>query len=304
MRGRVIRTPVVRSLPLDRTTGGTVVAKAEGLQRTGSFKVRGAMNKIRTLSDAERSAGLITISAGNAALGAAHAASEFGADLTVVMPERAVREKVEAVTAYGCRVVQDGVTNATVAFERAAELQDEGGLTLVHPFDDPMVVAGAATLTMEFLEDCPDLDTLWVPCSGGGMISGAILAARTMGSSVRIVGVQPEGADGIVRSLAAGRRVPPPEIKTVADGLTAPMPGAVNLAMISEAAVDVVTVSEDQILPAMRTLVTELRLVVEPSAAVPLAGLLAHPELRGPGTAGLVLSGSNTDWHLLSWLLS
>lgn len=302
LRGAVTRTPVLASPLLDAATGCRVAAKAESLQRTGSFKVRGALNRVRTLSGAERAAGLITISAGNAALGAAHAAREHGARLTVVMPEHAVPEKLDAVAALGAHVVKDGVTSSTIAFERAAELQRRDGLTLVHPFDDPYVIAGAATATLELLEDEPHLERLYVPCSGGGLIAGAVLAARAAGSRVEVIGVQPEGADGIVRSLAAGEPVAVPALHTIADGLTAPRPGAHNLAVLREARVRVLLVDDDAILDAMRMLVTTLRVVLEPSAAAGLAGLLRDEDATGP--AGLLLSGSNVRWQLLRDVLA
>jgi len=251
---------------------------------------------------AARAAGLITISAGNAALGAAHAAREVGAGLTVVMPEHAVPEKLEAVTALGAHVVKEGVTSSTIAFERAAELQRREGLTLVHPFDDPYVIAGAATATLELLEDEPGLARLYVPCSGGGLIAGAVLAARAAGSSVEVIGVQPEGSDGIVRSLAAGEPVAVPAVRTIADGLTAPRPGVHNLAVLREAQVRVLLVDDGAILDALRALVTTLRVVLEPSAAAGLAGLLRDEGATGP--AGLLLSGSNVRWQLLRDVLA
>ncbi|GAA0986746.1 hypothetical protein GCM10009555_064800 [Acrocarpospora macrocephala] len=298
--GRVVRTPVLGSAALDALTGCPTVAKAECLQLTGSFKVRGALYRITTLPPGALSAGLITVSAGNAALGAAYAARELGARLTVVMPEKAVPEKLAAVAALGATVVKDGVTDAAVAFERAEALRAERGLTFVHPFDDPMVVAGAATATLELLEDHPDLERLLVPCSGGGLLAGAIMAARTAGSSVEIVGVQPAGADGIVRSLAAGRPVVPPAISTVADGLTAPKPGEVNFAIIAGAGVRVLSVDDGAILAALGEVVRALRVVVEPSAAVGVAALSAYGELRDGARTGLLLSGSNVNWRLLA----
>jgi threonine dehydratase len=303
LRGRVVRTPVLRSEALDLLIGGPAAAKAEGLQHTGSFKLRGALNRVRTLSRDALDAGLITVSAGNAALGAARAAREFGAKLTVVMPENAVPEKLRAVRAHGATVVCDGITNATLAFEAAEALLAEHGYTFLHPFDDPMVIAGAATATIEFLEDEPGLARMLVPCSGGGMIAGAILGARAMGSQVEIIGVQPEGADGIVRSLAAGTPTPPPAIATIADGLTAPKPGRLNLELIRSARIRVVTVSDEMILAALGHIVRALRVVVEPSAAVGLAALLGQPSLAGPGTTGLILSGSNVSMGLLAQVL-
>jgi threonine dehydratase len=299
LKTRVIRTPVLRSDALDAAAGGRVVAKAECLQVTGSFKVRGALNRIRTFTPEQRASGLITISAGNAALGAAHAAKEFGARLTVVMPEHAVPEKLAAVQAYGGVVVKDGVTSAAIAFERAAQLQAEQGLTLVHPFDDPMVVSGAATATLELLEDMPSIDRLYVPCSGGGLLAGAVLAVSTLERPVTIVGVQPEGSDGIVRSLAAGIPTAVPHVSTIADGLTAPRPGELNFAMIRDAGVSITTVTDDQILAAMRLITHTLRVIVEPAAAAGVAGILADAD-RSSNTTGVLLSGSNVNWKLLA----
>jgi threonine dehydratase len=169
LAGLVRRTPVLSSESLDARAGCRLFFKAESLQVTGSFKVRGAFNKVLSLTAAERDRGLITVSAGNAALGAAWAARAVGAALVVVMPENAVAEKLAAVAALGARIEKAGVTNATQAFARLAELQAAHGFTLVHPFDDPRVVAGAATATWELLEEEPDLDAVVVPASGGGL---------------------------------------------------------------------------------------------------------------------------------------
>jgi threonine dehydratase len=303
LRGRVARTPVLRSDELDGLAGGPVVAKAECLQHTGSFKLRGALNRVRTLSSDALDAGLITVSAGNAALGAAYAARELGAKLTVVMPSGAVPEKLRAVRSHGAIVVSDGITNATAAFEMADALVAEHGYTFLHPFDDPMVVAGAATATIEFLEETPDLERMFVPCSGGGLIAGAILGARATGSQVEIIGVQPEGADGIVRSLAAGTPTAPPAIATIADGLTAPKPGRINLELIRSAQLRIVTVSDEMILSALGAIVRALRVVVEPAAAVGMAAVLSRPSPAGSGTTGLMLSGSNVSMTLLAKVL-
>jgi threonine dehydratase len=294
LAGVVPRTPVLRSDALDELAGARLFFKAESLQVTGSFKVRGAWNRVRSFTPEELAPGLITVSAGNAALGAAWAARRAGARLVVVMPENAVPEKLTAVAALGARIEKDGVTNATQAFERLARLRSEHGYTLVHPFDDPYVIAGAATATWELLEEVPDLDRLAVPTSGGGLLAGAVLASP----EVRTYGIQPEGAAGLVRSLAAGEPTPPERIQTVADGLTAPKPGALNFELIRrrclEGGAGALTVSDDAILDAMALILRHLRVIVEPSGAAALAGVLAHPEVFGRGRAGVLLSGSNT----------
>ncbi|HTQ81200.1 MAG TPA: pyridoxal-phosphate dependent enzyme [Thermoanaerobaculia bacterium] len=293
LQGIARRTTVLTSEALDRESGAQLFFKAESLQVTGSFKVRGAYNKIRSLSEADLARGLITVSAGNAALGAAWAARAAGAALVVVMPETAVAEKLAAVAAMGARIEKQGITNATEAFARLAELREAHGYTLVHPFDDPRVVAGAATAAWELLEEVPDLDVLVVPASGGGLLGGTLLAARGLAPLARVYGVQPAGADGIVRSLAAGTPTAPEKVSTVADGLTAPRPGAVNLELIRRYATGVVTVPDAAILAAMGLLIRHLKVVVEPAGAAGLAGALAHAELRGR-RVGIILSGSKT----------
>ena len=300
LSGVVPRTPVLRSDALDELAGARLWFKAENLQVTGSFKVRGAWNRVRSFTPEELAPGLITVSAGNAALGAAWAARRAGARLVVVMPENAVPEKLAAVAALGARIEKDGVTNATQAFERLARLRSEHGYTLVHPFDDPFVIAGAATATWELLEDVPDLDCLAVPTSGGGLLAGAVLAANP---EVRIYGIQPEGAAGLVRSLAAGEPTPPDSIKTVADGLTAPKPGVLNFELIRRRAAGALTVSDDAILDAMALILRHLRVIVEPSGAAALAGVLAHEAFRGR-RVGVLLSGGNTGAERLREILS
>lgn len=292
LAGVVVRTPVLRSDALDEIAGARLFFKAEGLQITGSFKVRGAYNRIRSFSPEEMAQGLITVSAGNAALGAAWAARALGARLVVVMPENAVPEKLAGVAALGARIEKEGVTNATQAFERLERLRQEHGYTLVHPFDDPFVIAGAATATWELLEDAPDLEALAIPTSGGGPLAGALLAARGLAPAAAVYGIQPAGADGLVRSLAAGKPTAPERVQTVADGLTAPKPGVLNFELIRRGVAAVLTVSDEAILDAMGLVLRHLRVIVEPAGATALAGVLAGERFRGR-RVGVLLSGSN-----------
>lgn len=293
LTGVIARTPVLRSDVLDELSGARLFFKAEGLQVTGSFKARGAYNRIRSLSQADLDRGLITVSAGNAAMGAAWAARAAGAPIVVVMPETAVPEKLAAVAALGGRIEKEGITNATQAFERLARLREEYGYTLVHPFDDPFVITGAGTATWELLEDVPDLEDLAVPTSGGGLLAGALLAARGLAPAARVIGVQPTGAAGLVRSLAAGEPTAPESIRTIADGLTAPKPGALNFEIIRRQVTDVLTVSDETILAAMGLILRHLKVVVEPSGAAGLAAVLEDDRFRG-SRVGVLLSGSNT----------
>jgi threonine dehydratase len=300
LRGVVVRTPALRSMALDERAGCRLVAKAECLQLTGSFKVRGALNRARMLSPEARDHGLLTVSAGNAALGLAYAGHVLGAGVTVVMPQNAVSAKVDAVRALGGTVVQDGVLDAGGAFRRAAQLQEQHGYTFVHPFDDPYVVAGAATATLELLEQQPGAERLIVPCSGGGLLAGAILGAETAGRTIEIVGVQPDAVPTMVCSLEAGEPVEVDHPPTIADGLTAPKPGRLNFDMIRSADVRIVTVSEAAIRTAVRDLVTALKVVVEPSAAVGLAAIMDGSLGAIDGVTALMLSGGNISPALLA----
>ncbi len=300
LRDSVVRTPTLRSMTLDERAGCRLVAKAECLQRTGSFKVRGALNRVRMLAPDARARGLLTVSAGNAALGLAFAGRELGAAVLVVMPEQAVPAKVQGVQALGGTVIQDGVVDAAGAFRRAAQLQNEHGYTFVHPFDDPYVVAGAGTATLELLEQEPDIARLVVPCSGGGLLAGAILATETAGRTIEIVGVQPEAVPTIVRSLEAGEPTELDHPPTIADGLTAPCPGRLNFDMIRSADIQIVTVSEEAIRTAVRELVMALKVVVEPAAAVGLAALIEQRLPAIQGVTALMLSGANISPTVLA----
>jgi len=300
LRGVVVRTPALRSAALDERAGCPLVAKAECLQLTGSFKVRGALNRVRMLPPEAHACGLLTVSAGNAALGLAFAGHTLGAGVTVVVAEGAVPAKVDAVRALGGTVVQEGVLDAAGAFRRAAQLQDQHGYTFVHPFDDPYVVAGAATATLELLEQEPGTERLVVPCSGGGLLAGAILAAETAGRAIEIVGVQPDLVPTIVRSLEAGEPTEVDHPPTIADGLTAPRPGRLNFDMIRSADVRIVTVSEAAIRTAVRELVMALKVVVEPSAAVGLAAIMDRRIGAIGGLTALMLSGGNISPAVLA----
>jgi threonine dehydratase len=252
------------------------------------------------LAPEARARGLLTVSAGNAALGLAFAGRELGAAVMVVMPEQAVAAKVQGVRALGGTVIQDGVVDAAGAFRRAAQLQDEHGYTFVHPFDDPYVVAGAGTATLELLEQEPDIARLVVPCSGGGLLAGAILATETAGRTIEIVGVQPEAVPTIVRSLEAGEPTELDHPPTIADGLTAPCPGRLNFDMIRSADIQIVTVSEEAIRTAVRELVMALKVVVEPAAAVGLAALIEQRLPAIQGVTALMLSGANISPTVLA----
>src|SRR5688500_2457448 len=222
---RVRRTPVLTDEGVDEVLGARVAVKAEHLQRGGSFKIRGILNRVLALTPAEREAGIVTVSSGNAAIASAASARMLGIECTVVMQEHAVQAKLAAVRALGATVVQHGRTDAEM-LARSGELVAERGLAVVHPYDQAEVIAGHGTLGLEILEDVPDADTVVVPASGGGLLAGLCVAIKETRPDVRVVGVQPESAGGIRRSLDAGRVEAAPDVRTIADGLNGEAPGA------------------------------------------------------------------------------
>jgi threonine dehydratase len=294
LRGVAHRTPVLTSRTLDERTGARVFLKCENLQRAGAFKFRGAYNAVARLGDAERRAGVLTFSSGNHAQAVALTGRILGIRTAVVMPENAPAAKVEATRGYGAEVIPYDPASASRE-EIAARLREERGMTLVPPYDHPDVVAGQGTAALELLEETGPLDALLAPCGGGGLLSGTALAARGAAPGCRVVGVEPELADDATRSFRTGtlHRVHNPP--TVADGLRTPSLGAVTFPLVRAHVDDMRTVSEAEIVEAMRFLWTRLKLVVEPSGAVPVAALLAGiPELRG-ARVGVIVSGGNVD---------
>ena len=277
------RTPVVRS----RTLGEGVVLKPENLQRAGAFKFRGAYNKIASL---RRGTGVLAYSSGNHAQAVALAASLLGSQATILMPADAPRSKLEATLGYGAEVV----TYDRYAEDREAlgeALAAERGLELVRPYDDPLVMAGQGTAALELLEDAGPLDVLVTPLGGGGLISGCAVIAKELGVA-RVAGVEPEAGDDWARSFAAGERVRIDVPRTIADGLQTNQPGALTWEVASRLVDEVVTVSDAQIVEAMRFAFERLKLVVEPSGAVGLAALLTGA-VPAAGRVGVILSGGN-----------
>ncbi|MGH7443921.1 MAG: pyridoxal-phosphate dependent enzyme, partial [Longimicrobiales bacterium] len=250
LAGRVHRTPLFSTRSLGERTGTRLFLKAECLQRTGSFKVRGALNKVDSLDAAARARGLIGVSAGNHAQALAFAARAAGAQCTVVMPANASRAKVAATEGYGGTVVLHGVVGQ--AFEKMEALRAEHGYTLVHPFEDEAVMAGQGTVGLEILVDLPDVDVVIVPVGGGGLLSGVAAALKQRRPDVKVIGVEPEGAAAVTVGLAAGRVQPLERVDTIADGLGAPMTGELVLEHVRAFVDDVVTVTDVAIADAMR----------------------------------------------------
>jgi threo-3-hydroxy-L-aspartate ammonia-lyase len=296
LRGVAHRTPVLRSRTLDAEVGAEVFLKCEGFQRVGAFKFRGAYNAISRLSPQQLAAGVAAFSSGNHAQAVALAARELGSRAVILMPADAPASKVAAVRGYGAEVVTyDRYTEDRLALGTA--LAAERGATLIPPYDHPDVIAGQGTAALELLEDVPELDALVVPVGGGGLVAGSALAAKAVRPGIRVVGVEPSAGDDTRRSLLAGRRVTIDVPRTIADGQAVSTPGEMTFALNQRLVDDIVTVTDEQIVDAMRFAFDRLKIVLEPSGATPLAALLS--DATGPGDTGsrqgLVLSGGNID---------
>jgi threonine dehydratase len=290
LSGRIHRTPVLASSALDAMFGAQLELKAELFQKTGSFKVRGLLYKTLRLTPEERERGVITVSAGNAAGALAWAARDAGVPATVVMVKTAVPAKVAAARAYGARV--ELVEGDLIAAYEA--IRDERKLTGVHPFDDLDVITGHGTLGLELIEERPDVRTVLVPVGGGGLISGVALAVKLLNPGIRVIGIEPETADVVSRSLEAGAPQKLPTAKSIADGLAAPVCGTHNFGIIQRDVDQVVRVSEQALVDATRLVMSRTKLALEPAAAAPFAALLEGKiELTGPTAA--IVSGGNLD---------
>nr|WP_208382962.1 threonine ammonia-lyase [Modestobacter marinus] len=291
--GVVRRTPLEHSRALAERVGGPVWLKCENLQRTGSFKIRGAYTRIARLSDAERARGVVAASAGNHAQGVALAARELGAAATVFMPESAPLPKVAATRGYGADARLGGET-LTEAIASAVEFAEATGSVFIHPFDHPDVIAGQGTVGLEVLEQCPDVATVVVCTGGGGLVSGIAAAVKARRPDVRVVAVQAAMAAAFPASLAAGRPVPLTTMATMADGIAVAAPGDLTLAHVSGLVDDVVTVSEGDLSRALLFCLERAKLVVEPAGVAAVAALLVDPgAFAAPVVA--VVSGGNID---------
>jgi threonine dehydratase len=292
--GRLHRTPVFSSA----TLGPRVHLKAELFQRTGSFKPRGVLTKLASLSDDERRRGVIGISAGNHAQALAYCSQLEGVDCLVVMWEGASAQKIGATRAYGADVDLQA-QGPGEAFDRLAELIEETGRTLVHPFDDPLVIAGQGTVGLELLEDVPDSTLIVVPCGGGGLVSGIAAAAEGR----RVVAVEPELSPALNRALDAGRSVPV-EPASIADGLSAPFAGETAVKVCREFGVESVLVTEDEIADGMRFVYARAKLACEPAGAVGVAAFLAGKVAEAEGDIAIVVSGGNVVPETAAAILS
>lgn len=297
----VKRTPVLTNDALDDAAGAQLFFKCENLQAMGAFKARGAANAVFALSDAEAAHGVVTHSSGNHGAAVARAARLRDIPGTIVMPHNAPQTKIRNVESYGGKIVFCE-PNLTAREAACAKTAAETGAALVHPFDDYAVMAGQGTATLELLEAAPTLDLVLCPVGGGGLLCGTAVAAKGARPGIRVVGVEPAAADDVAQSFRARKPVSIARADTIADGLRTNVTGQRNLPLILEHVDDVVTVSEDAIVTAMRTLWENLKLVVEPSAAVPFAAIQSGAlDVRGQ-RVGLILTGGNVDLDSLPWL--
>lgn len=306
-RDRVAETSRHTSLDYSHTfsarSGASVHLKLENLQRTGSFKIRGATNRIATLSGEERAAGVVTASAGNHGQGVALAASRADVEATIVMPEGAAISKVAATRHYGAEVVLHGAGYEEAA-ARAHDLVSEQGRTYVHAFDDPAVMAGQGTVGLEILEDCPDLETVVVPVGGGGLIAGIATAVTGRNPDVRVIGVQATGAPSAVEAVRTGDRVTLESVETIADGIATRRVGERTFEVIQARVDELVTVEDSDIAVAVTALLDRAKTLVEGAGAVPLAALLAGAfEYEDDEEIALVVSGGNMDLNVLTTVI-
>ena len=297
----VRRTPCIPCDALSERAGRTVHAKCEHMQRTGSFKIRGATNAVRSIAESDAARGVVTHSSGNHALALAVAAAARGMPAHVVMPANASPSKRAAVERAGAHVVTSGNSGA----EReamAAEVQARTGATMVPPFDHPWVMAGQGTIALEILDQVPDAGTLVIPVGGGGMLAGMTIAARAVRPDIRIVGAEPELAGDAAEGKRTGVRAAQRPPVTIADGLRTPL-GELTFPVVRDLVDDIALVSEEEIAAAMRLMFEEARLVIEPSAAVGVAAVLAARIGGNPAVPTVcVLCGGNVDLAKLPWL--
>jgi threonine dehydratase len=299
IRPHAHRTPVLTSSYLDERTGAKLFFKCENFQRIGAFKFRGATNAVFSLAPEELERGVVAHSSGNHAQALALAARLRGTGATIVMPTTASAVKVAAVRGYGAQVVPCQPTVEDREQETERVLRETGG-TLIHPYNDRRIIAGQATAAMELLEQVEGLDLILAPVGGGGLLSGTTLAAHHFSPPTRVVGVEPAAADDAYRSLAAGEILPSVDPQTIADGLLTSL-GDLTFAVISRLTHSIVTVTEEAIVEAMRTVWERMKIIIEPSAAVPVASLLAGAVDPAGQRVGVILSGGNVDLDQLPW---
>ena len=296
----VHRTPVLTSSILDALTGAELFFKCENFQKTAAFKVRGATNAVFGLDDAGAANGVATHSSGNHALSLSYAAARRGIPCHVVMPRTAAQAKKDAVVGYGGKITEcePAMSSREAAF---AEMQDRTGADFVHPYDDPRVIAGQATCSRELMEQTQGLDAVIAPIGGGGMVSGTCLTLSVVAPQTAVYAAEPEQADDAARSFRAGRIITDDAPETVADGLRVSLK-ELTWHFVSNHVSDVLTASEQEIIDAMRLIWARMKIVMEPSSAVPLAAILNNRNVFEGKRVGIIITGGNVDLDKLPWM--
>jgi threonine dehydratase len=300
---RIHRTPILTSRQFNDVAGKEVFFKCENFQRAGAFKIRGATNKIQSLTPAEKQQGIAAFSSGNHAQAVALAGREAGVRVTVAMPEDAPAAKVTATRGYGAEVVfYDRLKQDREKF--ALDLAERERLVMVPPYDDYLILAGQGTCGLELLEEVPELDCVLTPCSGGGLFAGVAIAAKALNPKILCYPVEPETADDTRQSFLKGERVSIPPPPTIADGLRVQIPGKLTFPIVQKLAEDVLTVSEDEILETLRFMLFRMKLLVETSGAVAAAAVMFKKLPANARRVGVVLSGGNIDPELLQSVIN
>ncbi|KXG75192.1 L-threonine ammonia-lyase [Fervidicola ferrireducens] len=299
LKNVVYKTGLVHNTTLSEMSGNNVYLKMENLQKTGSFKIRGAYNKIAHLTEEEKKRGVIASSAGNHAQGVALGATSYGIKSTIVMPKHAPLSKVSATKKYGAQVVLHGNVYDE-AYAMAKKIQEETGATFIHPFNDPYVIAGQGTIGLEILEDLPDTDVIVVPIGGGGLISGVALAAKSVKPEIKIIGVQTKNMPSMAVSISKNEVTTVEGIPTIADGIAVKTPGDLTFEMVQKYVDEIVTVDEDEIANAILILLERAKVVTEGAGAVSVAAVLNHLTHVKNKKVVAVVSGGNIDVNILS----
>ncbi len=302
MRGNEIKkTPLIHSPIFSEITGSEIYLKAEFRQRTGSFKIRGAYYKIKSLSDEEKKNGVVAASAGNHAQGMAFASSLEKISCTIVMPKNASPAKVAATRGYGANVILEGV-NYDESSSKAKEIAKETGATLIHAFDDPQIIAAQGVIVLEILEDLPDVDEIYLPIGGGGLAAGTLIAVKEKNPNIRIIGVQSKSFPSMYESLKRGSLISCGGERTIADGIAVKIPGQLTFDIVRKLIDEIVLVDDDEIIKAMFLLMERMKFVVEPAGAASLAYLISNKPAPGKKVVA-VLAGGNVDMYLLGQIV-
>jgi len=299
IRPYIHRTPVLTNSWLNDASRASLFFKCENFQKVGAFKARGATTAVFALDDETAQRGVATHSSGNHGAAVARAAKLRGVPAYIVMPSNSAKVKIRAVQGYGAEVVFCEPTEESREI-KCAEVINQNGATLIHSFENEHVIAGQGTAALELLEDIPNLDVMMCPVGGGGLLSGTAIAAKSMRPQIKVIAVEPENADDAAQSFRAGRRLVTEKKFTIADGLRTNI-GEPNFAIIQQCVDDIVTVSEEAIVSAMRTIWETMKIVIEPSAAVPYAAIQESKVDVGGSGVGIILTGGNVDLDALPW---